>query len=241
MKELAARQSIALRAASERGDLYAAVNLRIGHPNLVWLAADDPARARREATEAMREWSKRGFHLEHYFELLAHSNADLYEGNAHAAYDRIVANWKPMQRSLITRVQAVKLAGLHLRGRAALAVAACDPKRRSEMLAVAKSDARAIAREKTPWAMPWATTLEAGIAKLSGDTARAVTLLERTAIEADRAKLALVAAAARSARGKCIGGDEGARLVAEATSWVASQGVKVPERMIALVAPAFDS
>ncbi len=241
MKELTARQSIALRAATERGDLYAAVNLRIGHPNLVWLVAGEPARARHEATEAMREWSKRGFHLEHYFELLAHSNADLYEGKAHAAYDRIVTSWKPLQRSLIMRVQPVKLAALHLRARAALAVAAQDPKRRSDMLAIAESDARAIAREKTPWVMSWSTTLQAGIANVKGEKARAVTLLERASTEADQAKLGLIAAAARFGRGKSLGGDEGAKLVAEARAWVVSQGVSVPERMFALVVPAFES
>jgi tRNA A-37 threonylcarbamoyl transferase component Bud32 len=237
MKELTARQAIALRAATERGDLYATVNLRIGHANLVWLAADDPARARQEATEAMHEWSKRGFHLEHYFELLALANADLYEGNAHAAFERVSAQWAPLQRSLIPRIQAIRMAALHLRGRAALAVAACDPKNKDAMLAIAERDARAIAREKTPWAVAWGTTIDAGIALARGERERGVLLLKRTATEADRAKLALVAGAARFTLGKCIGGDEGARLVAEAKAPLTAQDVKAPERMLALVGP----
>jgi hypothetical protein len=239
MKELTSRQSVALRAATERGDLNAAVNLRIGHPNLVWIAAGDVARARHEATEAMREWSKRGFHLEHYFALLASTNADLYEGKATAAFERIAATWGPMQRSLITRVQAVRLAAWHLRGRAALAVAACEPHRRPQMLALAGRDARSIAREKTPWVKSWGTTLEAGIAHLRGDVAGAATLLERTAEEASHAKLAMIASAARYSRGKLLGGDEGTRLAREAWSWFSAEGVVAPERMIAVMVPAF--
>ena len=239
MKELTLRQSTALRAANERSDLNAAVNLRIGHPNLVWLVAGDPARARHEATEAMREWtSKSGFHLEHYFELFALTSADLYEGDASAALARVAAKWGPLQRSLLTRVQAVRIAAWHLRGRAALGVAEREPARRNDMLSRAARDARAIARERTPWALPWSATLEAGIAHLRGDDARAATLLERAAIQAGQGHMAMVAAAAQFARGTLVSGDEGARLVAESLAWFSSEGVATPERMIALFAPA---
>jgi tetratricopeptide (TPR) repeat protein len=55
----------ALREARQRGDLFAAVNLRIGLPNVAWLAVDDAEAALAQIDEAMSEWSKRGFHLEH--------------------------------------------------------------------------------------------------------------------------------------------------------------------------------
>ena len=106
------------------------------------------------------------------------------------------------------------------------------------MLSRAARDARAIARERTPWALPWSATLEAGIAHLRGDDARAATLLERAAIQAGQGHMAMVAAAAQFARGKLVSGDEGARLVAESLAWFSSEGVATPERMIALFAPA---
>src|SRR5438045_6298984 len=99
LRELASRQPAALRLAIERGDLYAATNLRIGYPNLAFLVSDDPSRARREATDAMRQWSKGGFHLEHYYELLALTNADLYEGDAKWAHERVVERWPALRRS----------------------------------------------------------------------------------------------------------------------------------------------
>jgi len=66
-----ARASRHLRESLFRGDLYAAVNLRIGFANLRWLASDEPDLARRAIADAMHEWSKRGVHLEHFYELLA--------------------------------------------------------------------------------------------------------------------------------------------------------------------------
>jgi hypothetical protein len=218
LKELSERQPVALRAAIERGDLYSAVGLRTGHPNLVWLLAGDSARARHEVTEAIREWSKRGFHLEHYFELLALSQADLYDGQAGAAYDRIAGKQEAIRRSFITRVQGVRISLWQLRARAALGVAATDSRRHAEALAVAKRDARSIAR-------------------VGGDDARAVTLLARAEQQAKSAKLGLIAMAASHARGALVGGDEGKRLVASSIGWAAAQGAKAPERILPMAAP----
>jgi hypothetical protein len=237
LKELAERQPVALRAAIERGDLYSAVGLRTGHPNLVWLLAGDSARARHEVTEAIREWSQRGFHLEHFFELLALTQADLYDGEASAAYARLAEKAAAIRRSFITRVQAVRISLWQLRARAALGVAASDSKRRAEALAVARRDARSITREDAPWARPVATLLGAGIARVGGDDARAITLLARAEKEAKSAKLGLIAMAASHARGALVGGDEGKRLVGESIAWAAAQGAKAPERILAMAAP----
>jgi hypothetical protein len=160
-------------------------------------------------TEAIREWSKRGFHLEHYFELLALSQADFYDGQAGAAYDRIAEKQEAIRRSFITRVQAVRISLWQLRARAALGLAATDSRRHAEALAVAKRDARSIAREDAPWARSVASLLDAGIARVGGD----------------------------DARGALVGGDEGKRLVASSIAWAAAQGAKAPERILAMAAP----
>jgi hypothetical protein len=115
-----------------------------------------------------------------------------------------------------------------------------DPARRVECLAVAEHDARAFEREAMPWTAPMATLARAGIARLRGEDARAVQLLERAAVEADSAKLGLFAAGARHALGQCMGGDEGARLVAAALESLEKQGAKDPGRLVVTVAPGFE-
>ena len=237
--ELRARQESALRWALERGDLYAAVNLRIGYPNLTWLLAGDPAGARREATDAMRQWSTRGFHLEHYYELLALTNADLYDGRARDALERVTARWQPMRRSLLTRVQLVRLYARNMRARAAVATAEAEPGARAELLAFAERETKAIEREAMPWTAAASTLVRAAAARLRGDDGGAVALLERAVKEAEGAKLALIGAGAKHALGTCRGGDEGGRLVREALETVGAEGAKEPERLIAMVAPGF--
>jgi hypothetical protein len=240
LRELASRQPSALRHAIERGDLYAATNLRIGYPNMAWLVEDDPARARREAKEAMRQWSKGGFHLEHYYELLALTNADLYDGDARAAHERVVARWPALRRALIMRVQMVRMMAWHMRARAAIARAVRESAGRRDLLREAARDAVAIAREQMPWGRAMATTLSAGIARLEGDSAAAAAHLESAAREADGCQLAFVAIAARHALGVCRGGAEGARLVEAAEAAAAAEGIKAPKKLIAMMVPGFE-
>jgi serine/threonine protein kinase len=238
--ELRARQEAGLRWALERGDLYAAVNLRIGYPNLTWLVAGDPERARGEATDAMGQWSTRGFHLEHYFALLALTNADLYAGSPRAAFDRLTAQWSPMRRSLITRVQLVRLYARNLRARAAVATAEAEPSSRRELLAFAERETSAIEREGMPWSAAASTLIRAAAARLRADEAQAAVLLERAVKEATGPKLALIGAAAKHALGRARGGDEGKGLIADALETLRREGAAEPEKLIAMVAPGFD-
>jgi serine/threonine protein kinase/tetratricopeptide (TPR) repeat protein len=238
--ELRTRQARALRAATGHGDLYAVVNFRIGNPNLAWLVDGDPARARGEALDAMSAWSKRGFHIEHYYELMALTNADLYEGNGREAHDRVTTRLAVMRRSFLSRVQMVRITGSLLRGRTALA-AALETKgtERSRLLARAEESAQRMAMEQMPWATPLSGLILAGVAHLRGDTSRAISVLERAVLDADAGKLGLVAASARHALGVCKGGDEGTRLRGDAFDAVAREGAKDPASLVAMTAPGF--
>jgi tRNA A-37 threonylcarbamoyl transferase component Bud32 len=237
--ELRARHAAALTWALARGDLYAAVNLRIGYANLVWLVEGDPARARSEVTDAMRQWSTRGFHLEHYYELVALTNADLYEGKPRDAFDRLSARWRPMRRSFLLRVQTVRLYARNMRARTAIATAEVEVASRDELLAVADDEVGLVEREGMLWTAAMSTLVRAAIARFRGEQAQAMTLLERAIGEASQAKLGLVEAGARYALGVCKGGAEGKSLVAGALQAVAAEGVKDPARLIATVAPGF--
>ena len=140
-----------LRDAKERGDLWLQTNLLIGDTNILWLAKDTPDAAEAVVTEAMRTWSKRSFQMQHWWELQALSHADLYRGRNADALARLRQKWGPLRRSLLLRVQYLRLRALHLRGRSALALAA-DGRDVPELLAAAEADAKRIMKEHVPWA-----------------------------------------------------------------------------------------
>ncbi len=62
---------VSLRGAVERGDRLGATCLRSGIFNGRWLIADDPTRARAEASEALGGWSRQGHHVQHFLDLWA--------------------------------------------------------------------------------------------------------------------------------------------------------------------------
>src|SRR5262249_22236557 len=150
MRELARRVPQLLSQAEERGDLYAATSQRTGLANLAWLVADRVDMARLRVREADEQWSKRGFHFQHYWNLLAECNVDLYAGDGACAYERVMARWKDLASSLYLRIQNVRIEAWHLRGRCALAAAGQDERRRSALLAESERIASRIARQRMP-------------------------------------------------------------------------------------------
>ena len=232
LRELCARVPRSLREALERGDLFATVNFRIGFANSAWLVIDDADGARKQAREAMENWSKRGFHIEHFYELVARVNIELYAGDS-AAADAIVAERLPSYtRSLLGRVQTVRLAVAHARGRAALA-GANDPMR----LRLAEKMASEIEQEGAPWADGIALLLRAAVASRRGETAIAADILRDTLMRFDSADMALFAAVTRRRLGEITGGEKGRALVVAADMWMREQGVEKPARIAAMLAP----
>jgi hypothetical protein len=238
LKELRARRPLYIRQSSERGDLYGLVNLRLGYSNIAWLVSDDPDEARAEIAESLRQWSKGGFHLEHYFALIARVNADLYAGDAAAALDAIAREWRPLTRSLLLQVQTVRILSRGGFARAALALASTGMGDRATCLAVAKGHVRELEAERCAWADPIAALVRAGIAMTAANDAgtarRELELAVRGFGEVD---MALYAAAARRCLGVVLGGDAGRAEVEAANAWMEGQGIVSPERMTAMLAP----
>jgi serine/threonine protein kinase/tetratricopeptide (TPR) repeat protein len=229
-----------LREARQRGDLYAAVGLRIGYANMVWLAEDDPATALAQLDEAMAEWSNGGFHLEHHYELLTRASALLYGGRAGDAHAWIMSRWPALRRSLLPlTIQLVRLHSLQQRGRSAIAAAEQGVLPRAELLRDAAAVARRMERERNDWATPSVALLRAGIAMVNGDGDRSASLLRTAATGFDACDMALYGAACRHSLGKLLGGDEGRALVATAEAWMGEQCIKNPSRMTAMLAPGF--
>ncbi len=218
----------AIQEVEERGDLYASTTLRIRALCFASLAGDDVDGARRRADAAMRQWTPqpRGFHAQHYYHMVALANADLYAGDGAAAWQRVNAQWRELQRSLFLRVQVVRVEAHCLRGRAALAAAALVPGDAKPLLHAAIESARQLEHEGVAWARGLALLLRAGIARQSGDEPATAAALTEAARLFDGQRMRLFAWVARREL------DPSA-----ADAWMRTQQIGNPARQTALLAP----
>ncbi len=239
MRELRARVYAQLRDAREHGDMHALTNLRIGHPNLVWLMEDDVDAARHELRAAMTDWSLPGFHLEQHYELLASTNIDLYDGDPERARARQLDAWSRLEASHLLRIPAARVLATSSRARTAIAIAARDKAASAPLLHEAEALAKRIAREPLPFAVATSALLHAGIAFVRGRSDEAIERVAFAECAFYELDMRLHAAAARRWHGELLGHDMGRALVREADEWMEREGIASPRRMAAMVAPGF--
>jgi serine/threonine protein kinase/tetratricopeptide (TPR) repeat protein len=241
LAELSVRVPERFTDAESRGDLYAAMCHASGLANMVWLVEDDPAEARRRLDTAMSRWSQRNFHVEHWWELLARGQLELYEGDGAGALAHIQERWGALDGSMLLRVQLTLLEAVQLRARASLLAAtqSKDPRETKALLAATERDIATIDKENMPWSNPLAELLRAGIASAKGDAAAARTLLARAVPGLEAAHLGLYAMAARNRLGEALVGEEGQAQRDTAETWFALQGVANAERLTGMLAPGF--
>jgi hypothetical protein len=223
-----------IKEARERDDLYGETNLCLVAGTYLLLAADQPARARKELAEVMARWSQQGFHVQHMNRLHDDVVIDLYEGQPRQAWQRLQDNWGALQRSQLLLIQQVRIFMTHLRSRAALALAAAKPN--PALVRSALRDARTLWRERAPWARALSRLLEAGAAHRQGAPAAA---LLRDAVErCEKTDMRLYAESARWQLGR-LSEPGSVSLTDQAEAWMRSQHVVRPDRMAALQAPGF--
>ncbi len=236
--ELAARQALLLADAERRGDVYTTVNLRVGYPNMRWLAGDDVDVARRNVAEAMAQWSRSGFFVQHWQAMLSEAQIELYVGEATRAYERVAKDRAALGRSFLLNVQFVRAGTLYLRARCAIASMDAAPLRqRAARLTEAATLGRRLEREAMPWIAPLASLVAASVAVAKGRAGDAAAHLRAAIDRANAADMALFASAARFSLGLLLGGDEGRALEGEARAWMTAQEIRSPERMASLLVP----
>ena len=238
LDELARRVPLRMREARDRGDLYGYTNLRLGAANLVWLLRDDVATARRVAKEALEQWSTERWHLQHYYGVLAGARIDLYEGDPAAALARVDDAWPHIKAALQLRVEIIRGLIHELRAQLRCAAALRNAERRAGLLAGALHDAKIVERIRAPYAKPFAAAIRAAAAAVTGDAARAQSLLAEAAENFQAADMQLHAHVARRARGLLEGGERGQAAVREAEDWLRAQGAAHPDKIASLFLPA---
>jgi hypothetical protein len=241
-KELGRQLPALLQEAQERGDLYLGTYFRTRTTYVLRLVADEPERALEEQRRGIAAWSVKGFHVQHYWDWYARGEIALYVGDARAAWDAVTGRWKELNRSLLMRTQGILIEALHLRARAALAMAAelmqkDSRAEASKFLQEAERDAERIAREKSPAGESHAILTDASVAAARGDVKKALVLLASAEEGFRTTALAQYAAATQRRRGELLGGEQGKTLVEAADGWMASQDIVNPGRMMNMLAP----
>jgi hypothetical protein len=180
---------------------------------------------------------------------MALTHVDLYEGKAKAALDRIETQWDALRRSLLLRVQYVRLTCFNLRARAALALASSagtgkrgkrDKSDRARLLRLAEHDAATIESENAAWATPSALLVRAGVEALRGGPATMKAHLERAAALFEASDMVLHAKVTRGALGAQTGGSEGRAMVRDVEKWMRGQTIHHPAQMLLVFAPGLE-
>ena len=204
--------------------------------NVVWLAADHPDEGERQANEAMEGWSHKGFHRQHYSHALARIQTELYRGDAEAAWRLVAGNWPAFARTLLLRIQFVRIEASLSAGarRAAQRV----PRTRRRALSVDRTRRRPAHRALRAALVGGDRAAAQRRRDLSGGPVRRRTRDAGRGRDRVRARGHAHAAAARRRLGAAHD-ERGRALVADADAWMAAQGIRNPARMTRLIAPGF--
>ena len=238
--ELSRRLPGLLKQARERDALYVETNLRTRIAYMASLAADDPDDASRTVRDGIGRWSQQGFHLQHYYVMLATTDIDLYASRGVAAWTGVEGRWRELRRSLLLQVQPVRIESLFLRARAALAAAIAPDigaARRTQLIAAAERDAARLANEGATWGTALSDLVCSCVATLSGQPERALARLQRAETLFEETGMQLHRAVAQRCRGVLTDGPEGELLIERSDEWMRAQHIRNGARFVAMLAP----
>ena len=236
LKDLTQRIATLLHDADARGDLYEATALRTRVEHATLLAADQPDAAREHLAQAIAKWPGRDFHTQHWWSIMAQAEIELYRGEPARALELWLSSWPRIRRSLLLRVQYIRIESLHHRAVCALAAAGSTQRAadREKFLRLADSDAHRLERERILWGDALAAVIRAGVAAARGRRDAAASLFELAETRFRSAGMSLFAAAAHRRRGELLAV---APLIDSADAWMRTQNILQPERMADVLAP----
>ena len=229
-----------LKEGAARGDVNVEVSLRLLSCNhYAYLSSDESAECLLYTRESLAQWSKRGFHLQHFGGLYITIETHLYMGEYAAARSGLMAKWAEMSRSLILNWRILMTLAYFLRGRVMLACWFLDRKNRA-LEADVESCKEKLQRMHFSWARPMSTLLRAGLAAGRGSRREALQGLTEAHQQFSAIEMHGYAAAARYAR-SFLRSDAGGRAEAqESILFFQSQGVKNCEAFLKLFLPGWE-
>lgn len=242
LKELQQQLSALMKDAQERGDRMFYTNFRIWS-HMVFLGADEPEQAIKEISEAMQDWVRKSFDLQHYWSLYTLVEIDLYSGNYVGAWQRMEKTWPALNSSFFLRTQIIAIESWHLRSRTAIALA-LDPEQfsklkltKAKLISIAEKHVAKMQREKAAWGNAFASLIKAGLASLQDNKKETIRQLIEAEVDFENIKMELYLAATRYRRGQIMGNEQGKALTQSAEEWMQSQKIKVPEKVVNMLVP----
>jgi tetratricopeptide (TPR) repeat protein len=239
---LAELESFALpiiRDAVRRSDRFSIINLRATAGVVLSLVRDDVEQAKLELKEAQQALSTGGFQLQHVYCLVGAVSLALYCDTPEHALSLLDASRKPLRRSLLMRVQSIRVLINHARARVELALAERATDSRSRHLHAARRYALALAGERLPSSSAHAAFIDAACAALENKPEECRRFVEDAIARFDTCGMRLHAAFARRVLAERSSGDEAQRLAREALRYIEEQQIVAPQNMARDVAPGF--
>ena len=235
MSILMLRLSERLKDAESRNNLLVSTNLRTFIVYIKYLLADEAEKAYRDLEETTDIWAKKGFHVQHYWKVIAYTEISLYLGKGKFALDYLKEEWAQLKRSMVLRTQRVLIEILQLQARAAL-IATKDLLDNS-YLSIAEKNAKRILQEKTLSGDAWAELILAAVALAKGNSKLAISYLNSAEKKFKETDMMLYLMATQYRRGQLLANMEGNSLIEQADKWMISQKIKNPKRMLGMLAP----
>ncbi len=238
LAELRRRFSAIYREAQERGDLYAAATLTSFYMTMIKLTANESPDSEAQLEAAAVPSEGRPLNLQNSSALDALISLYFYRGDFSTAWSRIRAMWPEYSRSMLIRIQMIRIHLLEQRSRSVLGMAE-RAKQPSIYLRQAKRDARQLAREQQRWALAHAAFVRAGIAACEENIGQAVDLMNLAVQLYEEADMPLRAQILRYRLGEVLTDATSRAGRQEAEIWMRNQGIVSPVRWAGMYAPGF--
>ncbi len=215
-------------SALARNDVYALTNFRVRATPIIHLMDGQADQATREVSEALSQFSRGGYFIQHFWGMHGRVMAALYTGSGAYSRQLFEADVPAIKKSGLLRIQIARVLFAWLDATSALAAKQIEP---------VKKAMKQLESEGLPWSRGLATILSGMVAQQEGQTARAASLLSSGAEQIDAVGASLYATAARRARAQLLPPEEKTAALTVADAWFTSRGVKDPSRFSSALLP----
>lgn len=226
-----------IQVARHQGDRLMEATLQMAVGTTLLLREDEPEQALKELDAAVALAPPGAFFIANLDHLVHRSDALLYLGRGAECLALLEGSRRALARSLLLRVQVVRISLAEMRARAHLLLLAGGDRSAAAGARAALRDLQREAQAGSEYAAALANKNEGLLLWMLGRQEEALARLLEAVTALDATRMGLYAAATRRVRGKLMGGPFGADLVAEAEAWMRDEGIGDLDAMTRMFAP----